>query len=791
MRYKYYIEMTWVNGSTTQTIDPSNIKHLLIDCDYENKYMDTIYVIFQLDKNFVDKIILNAKTASIYMNIYKVDVDATVETKLITPYSGEMSYFIHDDINYNKEIDYAGTNSDRTDMYRTVHLGLMFKSCIDNNKQTSNQTFVNTTMINMVHSFLQSSPLLLENFKYNDTISQLIIPPQESTSKVIKFLNNVKVFYDTKYRLYFEPNCTYLISSSGNAVQKSTEQYAICLFTIRAITDTNSNVLGMTTDSANKCYDINVNVKDTNYSMDSDTGKTINSLSCIINPGKDHSLSALASVSDIMTKINTLKSKITSALTSAISGGLSSITGKLTDYKQAFTLSNSNVAVYVTKITAAIDDAKSILTTNGSFATTITQINTYEASIKTSAASYALLSSQYNTSMTATSGCLSTTTNLSSYINAISSINLTDNITPLTSSYNLVTTKSASNITFINQTLMSRINDLNTIVATCDAIVTLLNATQIASLSTDIQTIQTYSTKILTESTSVANYLDSYKSDAASINTILNSTSIKNSISSLKSTSSSALKTAFTGITTDLTGIGNSAKQALNAITSASANIVNVLKSSNLSLSSLSSIEKDITTVTDIENIGMLGVSQFSINLGLTTNGTGNKIIRITNDNVNMLKTIASDIKNKQNQLFLNKNDLDFTVFTINKEYLIKNYSSHSDKDGKFILTKKTVIFMREDDKFMCNTALDFNKLANDTTSSSTVSKMSSASDLSTILKNAETILSSSTGTVSTSNVNNILSSASAIDTAYSNLTTTNSATNTNKDAATTTTTTT
>jgi hypothetical protein len=233
--------MTWVNGDTTKTIDATNIKHLLIESDYENKYMDTIYVVFQLDKNFIDQIVLNAKTASIYMNIYKVNVDEDVETKTITPYSGEMSYFINDDINYNKEIDYAD-DSTKENVYKTIHIGLMFKSCIEYNKQTSNETFVNTTMINIVHNFLQNYPLLLENFTYNDTIAQLIVPPEDSTSKVIEFLNNVKVFYDTKYRLYFEPDCTYLISSSGKSIQKTTEKYGICLFTIHAITDSDANI---------------------------------------------------------------------------------------------------------------------------------------------------------------------------------------------------------------------------------------------------------------------------------------------------------------------------------------------------------------------------------------------------------------------------------------------------------------------------------------------------------------------------------------------------------------------
>ena len=781
MRYKYYIEMTWVNDSTTKTIDSTNIKHLLIDADYENKYMDTIYGVFNIDKNFVDQIILNAKTASIYMNIYKVDVDAEVETKILTAYSGEMSYFINDDINYNKEIDYLD-NPSREDVYRTIHLGLMFKSCIDYNKQTSNTTFVNTTMINAVHSFLQNYPLLLENFKYNDTIAQLIVPPEDSTSKVIEFLNNVKVFYDTKYRLYFEPDCVYLISSSGNPVQKTTEDYAICLFTINSITDTNSQILGMDIDSTNKCYSIQINVKDTQYTMDNDTGKTLNNLSCIINPSKDHSLSALASVSDIMNKISNLKSTLTSSINTALAT-LTNIPTKLTTYNQAFSASTIHVITYTNNIISAIDSAISILNSAGTYSSTITKINTYKSAIQSNLASYLTLPNQYSWSMSTTLNCISGVANLNSYLSCISAINLSDNIPSLSNSFISNNTSCTNNISYVNQTLIKRVNDLNSIVSNTAAIITLLEGTQIAAMSDPMTTMQTNSNSISTESTSIANYLDSYKSDCTSIFTILNG-NIKSTISSLTSISTTSLKSAFTGITTDLSTLGSSAQKALNAITNASTNIINVLKSSNLSLSSLSSIKKDITTITDISNIGMLGISQFTVNLGLTTNGTGDRVIRIANDNANMLKTIAADIKNKTNQFFLNKNDLDFTVFSINKEYLIKNYSTYSGKDGKFLLKRKVVMFIREDDKFMCNTGLEFFKLANDTTSSSTISKMSSAATVSTILANAQNIVNASTGNVGTSDINTIISNASAINTAYTKLTTINSGTATNKDAS-------
>jgi len=41
-------------------------------------------------------------------------------------------------------------------------------------------------------------------------------------------------------------------------------------------------------------------------------------------------------------------------------------------------------------------------------------------------------------------------------------------------------------------------------------------------------------------------------------------------------------------------------------------------------------------------------------------------------------------------------------------KYIIKNFDTHSDKDGAFILDRKIEMFVREDDKFMCNLHMQF-----------------------------------------------------------------------------------
>jgi len=58
----------------------------------------------------------------------------------------------------------------------------------------------------------------------------------------------------------------------------------------------------------------------------------------------------------------------------------------------------------------------------------------------------------------------------------------------------------------------------------------------------------------------------------------------------------------------------------------------------------------------------------------------------------------------------ITKDNIDNSVFTINKEYLVKQSESKDDKGGRHLLKRKQEMYNREGDKFYCNTVLDFCK---------------------------------------------------------------------------------
>ena len=69
--------------------------------------------------------------------------------------------------------------------------------------------------------------------------------------------------------------------------------------------------------------------------------------------------------------------------------------------------------------------------------------------------------------------------------------------------------------------------------------------------------------------------------------------------------------------------------------------------------------------------------------------------------------------ENNKNIISLYKQDMDVSIFNINKKYIIRNYDAHSDQDGLFLLDRRVDVYVREDDKFLCTCLLTFSKVAN------------------------------------------------------------------------------
>lgn len=291
-RYKYSIELRYIKQKEkeSQEIKANHIKSIIIDRDYINNNLPVIFMNITLDKKLIDNMIKNQDKNTMVLTIYKyIYKENKLPTKTRYIHS-EMMYFIQDDLNYRSTVDFAEKETvEREDISKLISIGLMGIESINNNKRSFNSILKNTTMINAVHYCTSHMNMLIERFDYNDSMKELLIKPQSSTSAVIKYLNDIKVFYKTPYRFFIDFDCGYLLSSSGTGVPKKGESINSVLIIVRDPLHQNAMNEGMITNYDTKNYQIDVSAADTNLYQNKVTEKVYTSVSSISENGQTES----------------------------------------------------------------------------------------------------------------------------------------------------------------------------------------------------------------------------------------------------------------------------------------------------------------------------------------------------------------------------------------------------------------------------------------------------------------------------------------------------------------------
>jgi len=118
-------------------------------------------------------------------------------------------------------------------------------------------------------------------------------------------------------------------------------------------------------------------------------------------------------------------------------------------------------------------------------------------------------------------------------------------------------------------------------------------------------------------------------------------------------------------------------------------------------------LEKSYTSLTATTTAGDKKDTELKVNKSQYSNEK-KSIVRISNNNTNMLANIQGDIDSAAITFTMNKVGLDTSVLHINKSYVIRNFDSHAELDGDFLLSRKVDIFTRDDQDFELNTLLSF-----------------------------------------------------------------------------------
>lgn len=280
--YRYNVYLTYEYNNKVVEIDNTNIKSIVIDYDYDGKNMPTIFLTANIDKNILDDMITNISTKILHLRITKFINNGSsfiIEENYI---DDDFIYFVSNDLNYDEKLDYSQDTTDSTDIYKKVMLALLKQKLIDNNKIVNNNVIKNTYLIDIILYYTKHMNLLIEPVN-NVFVENLIIPPLDSITKLIKFINDNYSIYKNEYRLFYDFNLTYLLSSSGESIQNKNEEASVIVIKVNDTLSNDSKLQGI--DMQDGSYIINIATDDIHYYKDTATQRVIDGIMVIDSEG--------------------------------------------------------------------------------------------------------------------------------------------------------------------------------------------------------------------------------------------------------------------------------------------------------------------------------------------------------------------------------------------------------------------------------------------------------------------------------------------------------------------------
>lgn len=780
LKYEYYIDLAYKKSDgTTTNIDQIHIKNLTIYKEYDKYNMPICTMNLAIDKNLADDIITNMKTSTMIMNMYKFQLDNDAAIKELY-FNEEFSYLTDDDTNKTKDIDYAKLDDkeeDRDDVLRFIKLGLISKKLVDSNLKPNNATIYNSSMQNIVVDLLNiGEPLLIEPFTETELVPQLIIPPKESISQTLEYLNTVRVFYNTGYRFYMDFENIYLVSKSGTATPRKLDKYDTVKFNLSEIGSKDSLLEGFTDDDQSKSYIIDVKTTDIKYGKDNLTNKELNGFTAVIDASKsiqqDYMKKSkgfggiLGTYQNIMNVIDGIKTTSASVrnvvknihqATDTIKGNFNQIVEQANSVKSTVHSVVSHAEGLLRDIpkavlnggAEAIDEVTGGIINNvkgGDIKTTlqgivngsITMTTISEKSVETSEDIFGVFKEKFT-------GQIYHLENFKSLVGAISPINYTDNLSELSKQVDKIPEKKEESKATFNKSMPQFNSAYKEYIRNNKLLVdTIQNMPDQVTfvLSRDPQTKQPTQTYKADFRALKSHHEELYKNLNFSNGKLTQMTGFTEQMSnSLKlnanvgdgmtklvdSTSDiprDFSKQLLEGANTYVKSL-NKTKDSIVAknkddFNKAKTNITQSFGALKSSLNTLyQSGSTAIDSFSDLSKVGSGGESMIDIALELTevVEDLGKrKLIRIPNDNMGLIKNYKHALELKSTYLSLSKQQLDNSLFNINMKYIINNESKdHKEDTSEYLLMSKTEVYVNSGDRFVSTTNMDFAKLPKST----------------------------------------------------------------------------
>lgn len=764
MRYKYKIEIQYINPKTSEStpIEVQCIKSLCIDRNFEFLHMPVAFVNLVLDKNLIDDMIKNMNKNRLHISLYKFALEG--DQALEKVFDEQFTYSVDKDINYRNGMDYTELEKEqnggknRKDVFENIQLGIMCKKNLDNNAHYTNKVLKNCTVEECLVKEFEGLDILIEPFENVEKKDSIIITPTETYYQLLEKLNTIDGFYSTPFRFFLDYNMAYLLSSSGNMVKAKNEKYSSVNIEIRSISNSQVDAYspGFEIDNEHSCYKIPISTDNSVYQINHITSKYQNDIKAVIDASRDVK-SQNTSKKNVIQKLADERKKLNEIVQTNISkianigNDLNSIGHGLDDDVKLTTkvcnklnkillLSDSSFSPWVNhkceiggfhSIGEALEFILSIKGSISNLASIVVSLPTEFKNMKDS-----LFATAYRT------------TNIGSFLNCVTEIHYNDNVKGAKDFCSKLLEEAAKNVGRINESNYNRtVTIYNILTSNSRNIINVISSIpkhfQMRQDGTDPEPEDPPEELIDVDLSGAIEMLEQmyFENDqdmgGNNVDSILTGCGarLKQNVATLLSSQTNSQGIAagcsknistIMGIPNNLTdefsgkatGLVNQviSKDPTAKIKNTNAITLDQKAMQTYGADTINSIKDNINAAGNLNGLGSTGLSEVDTSISmdgssLLKDETKKTImLRIPNDNVNILKQESAKVKLSAYVLSINKFDLDTQLFTPNKSYTVKNFDGHSNQDGKFILAMTKECFAREDDVFRLLTVAKFRK---------------------------------------------------------------------------------
>lgn len=303
--YKYTATLTYILNDQVYDIETTSIRTIAIDCDYDNMNMPMIFMTLGIYQSLANKMLLNQDTGLFILDIKRCISNSDMPDLYRDYISDKFIYFITGDVDTDNTVEIT---KDELDDDTAVTVGLLSLDHVNKNKKTVNG-IINGKLSSAMYYLTSHLPIVMEPPTNNVTLENTILPPVNSVSKSLEYLNSINVFYNTPYRFFIDFEHAYLISSSGKAVKSKGESISSVMITIQHEDTAEAKIQGMITNTSQALYEIYANSKDCELSDNALSEKSYSNISATTTSGSSSktTLSTVSTGSSVTSKTKTIR----------------------------------------------------------------------------------------------------------------------------------------------------------------------------------------------------------------------------------------------------------------------------------------------------------------------------------------------------------------------------------------------------------------------------------------------------------------------------------------------------